>query len=155
MPSSKRENNKKPLEGKVAEILNDRELVINIGRKAGANEGMRFKVLDEKPVEIVDPDTKRPIGTIDRPKVKVKVVDVEKSLCIARTYETYEVNTGGSGSGRAFSIGELFAPKKMETRVQTLRAQEWAFEPLGEESSFINIGDRVQQIIETEEESES
>jgi hypothetical protein len=46
-----------PIEGKVAQVLNERELVINIGHDHGAVLGMKFAVLSDKPIEILDPDT--------------------------------------------------------------------------------------------------
>ena len=39
-----------PLRGKVARILNSRELVINIGEQEGVEIGMLFDVLDPKNV---------------------------------------------------------------------------------------------------------
>ena len=46
------------IEGKVAAILNERDLVINRGSDSGVQEGMRFGVV-EKDVPIVDPDTEK------------------------------------------------------------------------------------------------
>lgn len=52
------------LRGKVALILNEREIVINIGAEQGVKPGMKFKVLADTPTEILDPDTQLKIGVV-------------------------------------------------------------------------------------------
>ena len=37
-----------PIRGKVARILNSREMVINVGSDSGVAVGMRFEVMDAK-----------------------------------------------------------------------------------------------------------
>jgi hypothetical protein len=66
------------VEGRVANVLNARELVINIGRDDGVRRGMKFKVLADTPTEITDPETERVIGVIDREKVRVQATEVTK-----------------------------------------------------------------------------
>ena len=39
-----------PIQGKVAQILNSRELVINLGSEQGVTLGMHFNVLDGRNV---------------------------------------------------------------------------------------------------------
>src|SRR5438034_4073982 len=58
-PSMKwrREMSKEPIRGKVARILNARELVINVGLAEGVAIGMYFDVLDPKGEDIKDPDS--------------------------------------------------------------------------------------------------
>lgn len=74
-----------PLTGRVAAILNERELVINIGADKGVALQMVFKVVAEKPLEIADPETKEIIGYVDQEKVRVKVEEVQKGLAICKT----------------------------------------------------------------------
>jgi len=47
----------KELRGKVAQILSDSDLVINIGSRDGVMEGAKFAVLVPHPLEIHDPDS--------------------------------------------------------------------------------------------------
>ena len=61
--------------GKVAAIVNERELVINLGQNASINIGMIFNVLDE-PTVVKDPETKEELDIIRRVKSKVKIVEV-------------------------------------------------------------------------------
>jgi len=128
------------IEGKVAQILNERELVINIGTKSGVKKGTRFIVLAESPLEIRDPDSKEPLGVLDREKVRVEASDVAENFSVCQTYET--VVTGGG-----FDIGSLslFGPRREEPR--TLRAASDSFPPpLSPEESYVKIGDRVKEL---------
>ena len=68
------------IEGKVARILNARELVINRGTEHGVEIGMRFEVLDPKSEDVADPDTGEVIGSVYRPKVNVEVVFLEPRM---------------------------------------------------------------------------
>lgn len=73
----------KILRGKVAEVVSKYEIAINLGRKDGVGEGMRFQVFGQK--SIIDPDTSRRLGTYDYPKVQVEVVRVEEGYSVAAT----------------------------------------------------------------------
>ena len=44
-----------PIRGKVARILNSRDMVINVGSRSGVAVGMRFDVMDAKGEDIRDP----------------------------------------------------------------------------------------------------
>src|ERR1700728_922295 len=70
------------LTGRVAQILNERELVINIGSQAGVSNGMKFAILAEAPLKIIDPVTKELLDTIDRTKVCVKAHEVKPKVSI-------------------------------------------------------------------------
>ena len=48
--------NEQLIQGKVARILNSRELAINIGSNNGVQAGMYFDILDPKGENITDPD---------------------------------------------------------------------------------------------------
>ena len=76
------------IEGKIAKILNTRELVINRGTNHGVRPGMAFAVLEQQ-FGIVDPDTQEPLGNLDREKVRVRVSETHPKFSLARTYETY------------------------------------------------------------------
>lgn len=130
------------IEGKVAKILNARELVINRGSEHGIEAGMRFKVVEETE-EIVDPDTRESLGTISREKIRVKVADAQPRFAIARTYQTYEVQEP-SASALAFSLHRKF---NTVTRVKTLASDSGDIRASYDESKgFVKIGDKVVQI---------
>jgi hypothetical protein len=139
------------IEGKVAAILNDRELVINKGETSGVKSGMIFGVLEEK--EVQDPDTKEELGLIEIVKIRVKVVDVKPKMSICRTYETYHFNLGGSGQLRfmpsypwglvsgAATIGLGYEPPpNWVTKVKSINPKG------GEEGSTVLNGDKIRQL---------
>ena len=70
------------LHGRVAQILNDSELVINIGREAGVKLGATFLVYEEG-IEIKDPKTGASLGRIESIKGKISVSSVQDKLSIA------------------------------------------------------------------------
>ncbi len=137
------------IEGKVAAVLNDRELVINKGESSGVKPGMIFGVPEER--EIQDPDTKEELGSVEIIKIRVKVVDVKPKMSICRTYETYHFNLGGSGQLRsmptlpwvaaATQVGLYYEPPpNWVTKVKTINPKE------GEEGSTILTGYKVRQL---------
>lgn len=143
--------NEDRISGKVAEILDSRQLVINIGRNDGVEEGMFFKILDPKGEDIKDPETGEVIGSIGRPKLKVKIKEAKEELSIATTYKKKKVNIGGSGVGLDVGkFGKALTPPKWVEKYETLKAEEKAWEDIDEEESFINIGDPVVQLTEEE-----
>jgi hypothetical protein len=133
------------IEGKVARILNARELVINRGSEAGVAPDMVFAVLQVEK-DILDPDTKQTLGSLETVKIKVKVVEVQPKMSVCRTFETIQVNVGGKGIDIG-GLGGLLTPPKWVTRVETLQyADSRAFEGLGEKGSYVSVGDKVRQV---------
>lgn len=142
-----------PIRGKVARILSSRELALNIGAKHGVRLGMRFDVLDRKGEGITDPETHEELGSVIRPKVRVKVTLVEDRLSVASTYRTREVNVGGAGLGN-LGFSNLFQPEKWVKRTETLKATDHSWEELDEAGSFVKIGDTVQQVVGSDDEDQ-
>jgi hypothetical protein len=137
--------------GKVARILNSRELVFNRGAADGVNLGMKFAVLDPKGENITDPDTGDVLGSLHRPKVKVEVVKVEDKMSVARTYAKKTVNLGGSsvvGGG----LSAFLMPPRYVTRFQTFKTDESTWEDIDESESIVKTGDLVEEISEESEE---
>jgi hypothetical protein len=131
--------------GQVARILNARELVINRGQTHGVERGMRFAVLDPKAEDIVDPETNEVLGTVNRPKVRLAVVQVEERMSVARTYER---TPGRPGIASLSILGVSRALEGEPSRPITLRTDEEVWEQLDESSSYVKTGDPVQQITE-------
>jgi hypothetical protein len=134
-----------PIEGKVAQILNALEVVLNRGSADGVEREMTFAIYDPKAFNIRDPDTNVVLGSVLRPKVRVRVVDVEEHLSVAQTYETRRRNIGGSGIAIPDFASLITAPKYVERPV-TLRSDEALWEDLSESQSFVKIGDPVRQL---------
>jgi len=131
------------IKGKVAKILNSTEVVLNIGSNQNVKIGMIFSILDPKAENVIDPDTKELLGSVDRPKVRVKVIRVQEKLSLAKTYEKIKVRVSGGNSYLNHSWADLFSPPKFETKLVTLRTDEKTWEDLDEIESYVKTGDPV------------
>ena len=133
-----------PIRGKVARVLNSREVAINKGADHGVKIGMTFKILSTKGSEIKDPDTGEPLGSVDLVKTSVKVTILQERIAVASTFRSRRVNVGGHG----FNIGGMFEPPKWETRIETLLIDDAAIKDLDEEDAIVQTGDPVVQDLE-------
>lgn len=123
------------IEGKVAKVLNSRELIINKGTSDGVKPGMKFNV--QGTIDIVDPDSHEDLGHIVRPKISVEVVEAEPRFSIAMTFETYEAYNPAAAAASLLATAFQRRPRKIR---------------LGEDAEFqgevvsVSIGDPVVQI---------
>lgn len=131
----------KKVNGVVAQIVSDREVILNRGSLDGMVVGDFYKVLDPKTIDIKDPESGKSIGSILRIKIVLKAVDVGDHLTIARTFRSKEVNVGGVGPN---VLGGLLTPPKFIDKVETLRRGEGQPEPIGERESIVAVGDPFQ-----------
>ena len=140
----------KLIRGKIAKVLSDREVVLNVGHEHGVQAGMFFDIRAASGFEVTDPDTGEVLGKIDRPRVKaqVKVTNVEDKFAIAMTYRTERVNVGVSGA--LSSLAAVFGTPTPITRVERIRSHERAEYPLSESERYVEIGDSVVQIFDEE-----
>lgn len=139
------------IRGKVARILNSREIAINVGRDHGVLPEMCFDVVDQKHQDIEDPDTGVVLGSIERRKVRVKITNVQERMSVASTYRKKTINVGGRGVG-AGGLAQALMPPKWVTRYETLKTEERTWEDLDEKESFVKIGDPVVQVFVVDEE---
>jgi len=139
------------IEGRVAQILNARELVINRGSQHGVSKGMKFSVLSEAPMEIRDPGTNELLDEIDREKVRVIASEVRDRVTICRTFRT--TTTGRKGlSSIALSFEALYGMQPEREVVETLRVQDSQLPPpLKPEESYVKLNDRVVSVEEAPE----
>jgi hypothetical protein len=136
---------RKRLQGKVAKLLNERELAISIGESDGVRIGMKFKVLSDAPVEIPDPETGESLGMVDREKVRVEAIEVQEKFTVCRTYETRHIPGIGSMSALSLPIFPQDVPKTLKIK------DDESLPPLSEEESYVKIGDRVIELTEREQ----
>ncbi len=132
-----------PIRGKVARILNDREVALNLGSSHGVKIGMKFNILSTSGHDIRDPDTGESLGSIERTKARVQVTTVQDRLSVARTYQKYKVNVGGKG----LSL-RMFEPPKWELRYVTLHSEDAREEDIDESDSYVSTGDPIVQVVE-------
>ncbi len=139
------------IEGKVAAVLNERELVLNIGSEEGVEVGMRFKILYVGGIEITDPDTHEPLGSVEWPKTEVKIVSVQPHMAVGRTFRTITVPASGQRSladyVSAISVlGGTYEPEKQ--LVETLRSSDgFAEKDIDATESVVKRGDPAVQIV--------
>jgi hypothetical protein len=139
-----------PIRGRVARILNAREVALNIGSRDGVQVGMHFDILDPKGQDIHDPDTRELLGSIERPKIRVEVKEVEERLSVASTLRSRKENIGGVGT--MADLGRLFQPPHWVTVYETFKSDEHAWEDLDEKDSLVKTGDPVVQVTSKEPE---
>lgn len=132
------------IQGKVAAILNERDLVINRGENDGVSEGMLFQVT-QPDVPIRDPDSGLELGVLVRDKIKVRVVELHPHFSVAKTYETYSARVP-SEVQQALS---RFSGRTV-TRVRKIltESSEQEGDTIGREGSTVYVGDPVVQITE-------
>src|SRR3954464_3175528 len=86
------------VEGKVAKILGNNEIVINRGSGQGVRRGMLFEVFAPEGEEVWDPDTGETLGTVEDVKAKAEVTEVKEKLAIARVFDA-DSPFGAAGFG--------------------------------------------------------
>lgn len=129
-----------PIRGKVAKILNSRELALNIGSDAGVKPGMVFEIRSPREDIILDPDTGDVLGEVNLPKTRVKISRVAPKFSVAATYRSKRVDAGGVNT---------LQPPKWETRYETLKKEgsfETGSEPLDAWDSYVDAGDPAVQV---------
>lgn len=134
------------IRGHVVSILNEREMAISVGASHGVVDGMFFDVL-ESPRIIFDTQTNKRLGTLQRPKVRVRVNHVEQEFSVAITFQSRKVNRGGLSQVGAWA--SLLMPANWVQEYETLRAKDhrhglWS--SLDEKESFVKRGDPVAQV---------
>ena len=136
----------KLIRGKVARILSSRELALNIGSENGVELEMLFDVLDVASENIRDPDTGEVIGSVYRPKVRIRVVEVQEKISVASTFRSKNVNIGGKGLGLN-AWADLLTPPRWVREYETLKTEEATWEDLDEQDSYVSTGDPVVQVL--------
>ncbi|WP_119067501.1 hypothetical protein [Rubrobacter indicoceani] len=88
-----------PIQGKVAKILQNSEIVINRGRLDSVRPGMTFEVFSEGGEEVWDPDTGETLGTVEEIKAHAEVTEVKDRLAVAKLRMSQQDQLGAAGLG--------------------------------------------------------
>ena len=70
--------------GKVARILSEYQLVLNVGEQHGVVPGAVF-VIFEQDEEITDPDSGESLGCLEMVKARVHVAHVQETICLVES----------------------------------------------------------------------
>lgn len=87
------------VEGKIAKILGNSEVVINRGRNHGVRRGMLFEIFSPEGEEVWDPDTGETLGSVEDVKAKAEVVEIKEKLSVARLRNAAETPFGSGDIG--------------------------------------------------------
>lgn len=87
------------VEGKIAKILGNNEVVINRGRGDGVRQGMLFEIFAPEGEEVWDPDTGETLGTVEDVKARAEVTEVKDRLSVARLKNSTESPFGAMDLG--------------------------------------------------------
>src|SRR5215210_3416907 len=91
------------IEGKVAKVLGNNEIVINRGRGQGVRQGMLFEIFAPEGEEVWDPDTGETLGTVEDVKAKAEITEVKEKLSVARIFDA----ASPFGTAGAAGFGEM------------------------------------------------
>lgn len=126
------------IEGRIIRIFSDEEVLLNVGKTDGVEEGIEFVVYSQgEPV--VDPITGEDLGPLETVKGRVKVTHVMPKMSGASTL-TYRITTS--------PMDQMTAPgwrQWTEIRTRKLSVSEDMIEPVCEDEQ-VKIGDRVRSV---------
>lgn len=146
-------SNEDLVSGKVAQVVSDREVILNKGEDDGVTEGMYFHLLEEEPVDILDPDNPKVVlGRVRKVKLAVEAVEVAEKLTLARTFLTRSVNVGGTGMDATMFFSSMRPPKYIE-EVQSFKNDDDSSLSKASRKPVVSIGDEFIQILGGEEEA--
>lgn len=124
------------LHGKVAELLNVRQVAINIGSSHGVTAGMEFDVLNRNAGEIRDPDTHAVLGSVVLSKVRIEVIMVNDEFSVA-VVQGYRPSSSFAFPDWLYSRGGPLTLK---------RGEHPGVEEIDEKDSVVKVGDPVVQM---------
>lgn len=138
------------IEGKIAQILSESHLVINVGSATGALPGMLFVILAEG-TEVTDPETGESLGKWEMPKGHIKALHVQEnmSVCEAVTAEQTAAKDKSDPTTRTLSAS-MVAVSMAERRGTAPKLNVKRSDIKGmPEVSPVRIGDKVRQLEES------
>ncbi len=131
------------LQGQVAKILNERDIVINLGRIQGVKKGMKFAIVASTPEEIFDPKTGEVLDAVDQLKALVQATEVRERITICSTYKTPKISGGIFGA--LYSFSKLYnSPQEVSETMEDFSLPAL----LSSDENYIKRGDPVKQVEE-------
>jgi len=128
--------------GKVARILSDEEVILNVGSEDGVKEKMEFVIFSESD-HVYDPETGEDLGAIEVVKGRVGVYHVMGRMSRVRTL-TYQVHVASIPETVRW-LGSLYSESRAETRRRKLKVPEGQVRPLAEDLA-VKVGDKVRSV---------
>lgn len=122
------------IRGKVARIMSDKKIALNVGEKDGVAAGMKFVIFAPRD-EIVDPETGESLGGFRTRKATVRVTMVSERFCFAGPVARSRLLSTLFNAG----VGEI------ESVESPLPIDQSQVEPIASGSS-IRLGDVAEQL---------
>ena len=138
----------KPIEGKVIKILDEYNIVINLGWKDGLADGMNVVVFAPGSEEVKDPNTGESLGYLELVKAHLKVAHVQErcSICTAESAMKAGEEEGGvqtlGAAMMAEAMGTKYSKQYMTEKLNVNTSQISGMQQVGP----ISIGDKVRWI---------
>lgn len=125
-----------PIRGKVAKVLSDKAIAINVGFSHGVDLGMKFDVMGY--IAVKDPDSAVILESIEVQKVRVEVTLVQEKVSVATTFKKRDT----SEALRKELRNPLF-----QFDVQELIKTDKTFEEDEDWNKVVRVGDGVIQVL--------
>ena len=121
-----------PIRGKVAQILDPRQVVLNVGSSDQVAVGMSFKIINPKGEQIRDPESNQILGSVESTRAFVRVIEVQDRLSVATTS----------------AANPAITPATLGPFARVLMPPRWVdqYESLSANLSTVNIGDPAVQV---------
>lgn len=127
--------------GKVAQILDDSLIVLNVGARDGVKVGMRMVVFEEGE-EVRDPETQKSLGRVELVKGMIEVVHVQEAMSQATGAQETPQPGGTVLSEKMVKENIYFGLVSKAHRMNVMRE-----EMVGRKSSGpIRVGDGVREV---------
>ncbi len=108
--------------GRVAKILNEFQLVLNVGEKQGVKKGMMFVVYEEGE-EIKDPKTGESLGKLEIVKGEIEISHVQETLCLAQSKELAQTGKPTILSAKLAEV-KPYSKSKLEEQHEKLNVKQ-------------------------------
>jgi len=128
------------IRGKIAQIIDDTKVVINVGSRDGVILNQKFVIYEEGD-EILDPDTGVSLGKIEVPKGHIIIEHVQDKIAIGVTEQKAE------DASERKTLSELMveASTPVKNNREKLMVDPYSMKPLPSITP-VKVGDRVRAI---------
>ena len=141
-----------PIRGKIARVLNAREIALNVGTDKGVTIGMHFDVMDAYE-DISDPDTGELLGAIERPKIRLEITHAQEKLSVAKRCRTKRIQSEKTAEVRIPAFGPFARALMPPSWVEKYENGSMLDDVIGDfnaNGKQVKTGDPVVQVLEAE-----
>lgn len=131
--------------GKIAHIIDETRVILNIGVNQGVKLNQIFLIYQEGD-EVFDPDTKESLGKVEIPKGRVIIEHVQEKMAIAAT-EKKESEATSRNKILSELMVDASIPKELDR--EKLKVDPYHLNPLHQVTS-VKVGDLVRSIESSE-----